>query len=83
MGMFDSIKIDIKCPTCGNESEKEAQTKELECNLEVWRKGDFVTDKYNYIGCLTDCKCGESFYVDVKLDKGVVTGEYELTSNAP
>jgi len=42
-----------------------------------------VTDKYNYIGCLTDCKCGESFYVDVKLDKGVVTGEYELTSNAP
>jgi len=41
MGMFDSIMIDIKCPSCGNEGEKEAQTKELECNLEVWKKGDF------------------------------------------
>jgi len=78
MGMYDSIIIDIKCPSCGNESEKEAQTKELGCNLEVWRKGDFVTDKYNRIDCLTDCECGNFFRLGVKLKKGKVTGKYKL-----
>jgi hypothetical protein len=62
MGMFDSVKIEMKCPYCGEVSEIEAQTKELECNLDVWKKGDFVTDKINYLECLADCvqpKCKE------------------------
>lgn len=60
--MFDSVKIEIKCPYCGEVSEIEAQTKELECDLEVWKVGDFVTDKLNYLECLADCvqpKCKE------------------------
>ncbi len=80
MGMFDSVIINIKCPACGDQSEKDAQTKELDCVLEEWRQGDFVTDKYNELDCLADCdKCGEYFYVNVKLDKGVVSGEYIIT----
>ena len=55
MGMFDSIKIDMKCPYCNEVSEIEAQTKELDCELEVWKEGDFVTDKLNYLECLADC----------------------------
>ena len=57
--MFDSVKIDIKCPYCGETSEIEAQTKELQCMLEVWRKGDFVTDKLNSLDCLADCESKE------------------------
>lgn len=79
MGMYDSIVINIKCPSCGNEYKREAQTKQLDCDLEVWRKGDFVTTKYNDLDCLTDCRCDKIFNVNIKLKKGVVTGEYELS----
>ena len=79
MGMFDSIIIDIKCPYCGDESEKKAQTKDLDCNLEIWRNGDFVTDKYNSLDCITGCKCGKYFMVDVELKEGKVSGSYTTT----
>ena len=60
MGMFDSVYLNIKCPYCGNESDIECQTKDLDCNLEVWRKGDFVgSDKYNSLDCLADCHSKE------------------------
>ena len=80
--MFDSVKIDIKCPYCGKTSEMEAQTKELDCNLEVWKKGDFVTDKFNELDCLTDCeKCNKFIDVIVFLDKGKVSGKYKAIKN--
>ena len=95
MGMFDSVKIEMKCPYCGEVSEIEAQTKELECDLEVWKKGDFITYKLNYLECLADCvqpKCreyvtkkdgyyggfGRMFDVKILLDKGKVSGDYEI-----
>jgi len=62
MGMFDSVKIKMKCPYCGEVSEIVAQTKELECDFNVWEVGDFVTDKLTYLECLADCvqpKCRE------------------------
>lgn len=60
MGMFDSVYLNIKCPHCNNESEIECQTKDLDCNLEVWRKGDFVgTHKYNDLDCLASCQSVE------------------------
>lgn len=60
MGMFDSIYLNIKCPNCGQEAEIECQTKDLKCNLEVWRKGDFVgTLKYNNLDCIATCKSKE------------------------
>lgn len=96
--MFDSAYIDIKCPFCGQTSEIECQTKELYCNLDVWRKGEFVGDKMlSKLECIADChskECteytdkkdgyhsgfGRMFEVDVKLNEGIVTGEYEITN---
>ena len=95
--MFDSAWIDIKCPYCGQTSKIECQTKELDCTLECWNKGDFVGDKtLPYLECIADChsdECmdwqtkkdgyrsgfGRMFFVNVKLDEGVVTGDYEIT----
>ena len=56
MGMFDSINLKIKCPYCGQEDIVEAQTKELECLLHVYSEGDYVSDQYNYLDCLADCR---------------------------
>ena len=78
MGMFDSVFIKMKCPHCGEEAEREAQTKDTDCVLNVWRKGSRIsTDKYTYLDCIVSCSCGEFFYCKVMLDKGEVTGEYE------
>lgn len=94
--MFDSVKIEMECPYCGEVSEMEAQTKELGCDLRVWREGDFVTDKLNYLDCVADCcqpKCkeyvtddrgyfggfGRMFNVKIMLDRGKVSGEYEIS----
>lgn len=79
MGMFDSIKIKMKCPYCREISEIEAQTKDLECDLEVWKVGDFVTNKLNYLECLSDCpQCKEFFDIKIFLKGGKVSGDYEI-----
>lgn len=63
MGMFDSIYIDIRCPYCGNTSLIECQTKDTECILKAWYKGDNIgTNQFNYLDCHADCqdeKCVE------------------------
>lgn len=96
MGMYDSVKIKIKCPYCGEESEIEAQTKELDCTLEVWKVGDFVSDKFNYLDCVADClqpeckkasmlgyhsRIGRFFNVRIFLKKGKVSGKYKITKD--
>ena len=56
MGMFDSIVLKMKCPYCGMTSEMEAQTKELNSDLDIWKKGDYIgTKKYIYLDCIADC----------------------------
>jgi hypothetical protein len=40
MGMFDSFYLRAKCPYCGKEDIIEFQTKQFECNLDVWNEGD-------------------------------------------
>lgn len=78
MGMYDSIYIDVVCPHCGDGQEKEVQTKELDQQLEVYRKGDFVC-KFNDLYCITQCDCGEFFRLNVHLANGIVTGGYTIT----
>ena len=58
MGMFDSINLTIKCPRCGKESLMEAQTKELDCALDVFVVGQPISDQYNYLDCITECCIG-------------------------
>lgn len=55
MGMYDSIYLVSKCPYCGHEKEREFQTKDLECNLEVWRKGDHIDTDLEELECVADC----------------------------
>jgi hypothetical protein len=42
MGMFDEfiIKIPIQCPHCHTGAHKRFQTKELDCNLDVYYEGE-------------------------------------------
>ncbi len=66
--MFDSIYMEMKCPYCGKISEIESQTKDLECELENWRKGDFIeTKQYNYLICRADCHSDECMKYMLKL----------------
>ena len=89
--MFDSVYLKIKCPYCGEKSMMEAQTKDLDCELEKWKRGDFVGDDgLVYLDCVTECrskKClrpkdfgnlGEFFNVRVFLNKGIVSGNYKV-----
>lgn len=57
------------------------QTKDLDCNLEVWRKDEFVTEDEDSLNCLAQCKCGEFIALEVELYFGVVTGEYKIISS--
>jgi len=60
MGMFDSIYLTIKCPYCGQKSDIECQTKELNCTLETYWEGENIgTDQFNYLDCIADCQSKE------------------------
>lgn len=59
MGMFDSIYMPAKCPRCGDESEKEFQTKDLSCCMDTYRVGQSIgTTQFRWldgcIGCHSD-----------------------------
>jgi len=74
MGMFDTIKLKMKCPHCGLSSEMEAQTKELDSNLDVWKKGDYIgTKKFNYLECIADCHSNKCLN-HVNKKQGYVSG---------
>ena len=55
MGMFDCIMLEVECPYCKEISMMEAQTKDLECILERWGVGDYITDRVNYLFCTVGC----------------------------
>lgn len=80
MGMYDSIYIDVICPHCGNEATTECQTKELDCELDHYFKGDYVIEKGQIMDsflCLSLCHtCNGYFNVKVYLQEGMITGEY-------
>jgi len=60
MGMFDSVYIDIECPFCGKISLLECQTKDTDCELNVWKKGDDTEyDNLEYLDCIADCHSRE------------------------
>jgi hypothetical protein len=57
MGLFDSIYLPLKCPNCGDEGDKELQTKDLWCDLDVYRVGDSIgTIQYRWLDCHAGCR---------------------------
>lgn len=83
MGMFDSAYIEVRCPRCGKMEERECQTKDTDCFLEVWKPGDFVSDQFKWINAITDCTCpdGHNNYFRVKIfldEKGNLTENYQI-----
>lgn len=72
MGLYDSIYLDVTCPGCGEESAMECQTKALSCEMNEYRKGDFVLGgkvltemtETSKIHCIAECgseKCNGKF----------------------
>lgn len=56
MGMFDSIYLPLKCPNCGDEGEKELQTKDLRCFMDGYRVGDSIgTTQFRWLYCYAGC----------------------------
>lgn len=71
--MFDSFyNIPIACPKCGADmSEKEWQTKDLECTLRGYYWPTYVDDQLNYFYIYASCpKCEKWIDSRVILDKG-------------
>ena len=67
MGLYDSIYLDVTCPGCGEESMMECQTKDLECEMNEYFRGDFVLSKKlltemtetKKLYCTAECKSME------------------------
>lgn len=89
MGLFDSVYLSVPCPACGETRERELQTKDLDCQLRVFRVGDMVfppTAGEPSLRCVVECvPCAKGapplplhtfFFLRVLLDaEGCVTGE--------
>lgn len=57
MGMFDSVYAPLKCPNCGDDGEKELQTKDLDCYMHSYRIGDSIgTTQFRWLYCLACCQ---------------------------
>lgn len=84
MGMFDTIYLTIKCPNCGITHEVDVQTKQLEQQLNEYRKGDKIKDnKIETLYCIGECQSkwhsGDPFFdIKLKVKNGIITGEYEI-----
>lgn len=64
MGMFDTIKIKVKCPYCGNEDDIDVQNKQLTDSLRLFKVGDSVSgltwfDNMDILNCIADCRSKE------------------------
>jgi len=73
MGMFDSFyNIPIACPKCGADmSEKEWQTKDLECTLHGYYWPTYVDRRLHYFYIYASCPgCGKGIDLRVVLHKG-------------
>lgn len=78
MGMFDTLKYQIDCPECGS-PVPDFQTKDLQCILDEFKKGDkveldvhpikkqYVTGIMAYDKC-KKCNCWIDIIVAIKND---------------
>lgn len=80
--MFDSIMLNVKCPYCEKEEIHECQTKDMDCILVRYHKGDLVPTDYHDLDCIASCNEMQSkfFSLDVFVKDGRITGEYEIYS---
>jgi hypothetical protein len=46
MGLFDTIRAELKCPDCGLIKEREIQTKRGPCFMETYYRGDTIEPFY-------------------------------------
>ena len=55
MSLFDSVIINYSCPYCHEISEIEFQTKDVDCEMKVYRPGDFINHEKDFINVIGDC----------------------------
>ena len=61
----------IKCPYCRETETRECQTKQLDCEMEIYYENDYVETNREFLNCITDCKskqCGEKVRIFDKYD---------------
>ena len=91
MGMYDTINLDVKCPYCGETSFMGVQTKDLVNCLYEFQVGDHVSDRFNYLYAIAECKkqgCKGNqnsaeylkglFDITIELVCGIITGKYKI-----
>lgn len=88
LGVYDSFLINTKsapgCPICGktgrsnNDIEIEFQTKDLACNCDFYRPGDYVDKSRRYLIVYDYCKrCKKMYFLKLILNKkGIWEGEW-------
>jgi hypothetical protein len=87
MGMYDIIILDVKCPRCGKKELRECQTHDLDDDMMRYEKGDYISDQFNYLHCITSCNCtekaGKEFHFNLRiyLVDGVITEVYSYIRN--
>lgn len=76
MGMFDRFEGKWIC-VCGHQNEDDdIQTKELKQNLDYYRVGDKVSDKYNYVIGVSTCDgCKQLKEVRITFENGYYKGD--------
>lgn len=78
MGLYDTIKINLKCPECG-EKINELQTKDLSNSLEVYQT-EKISGGNEHIKAIGTCeKCGCWFEGLLRIQTLKISDEFKLT----
>lgn len=88
--MFDTIRLNIECPYCGEISRMAAQTRDLFCvrrEYEVDDKLEEELDEISSVYAIAHCHSpicngnegfGKAFPLTINLLRGVVTSNYKI-----
>lgn len=77
MGMFDSIYMKTKCPSCNKTTMMELQTKKGPNVLNIYKKGDKFPGRFRQIEVTGSCRTNECMLASAKYEvknRGYVSG---------
>lgn len=82
MGLFDILKLSIKCPTCHKNRERDWQIKifekkEIEPN--IYQSGDKLNIDNKYIEGIGNCPiCNTQHIIKIKIINNIITEDYKI-----
>ena len=87
MGLFDTIRIKVTCPTCGT-ADEDVQTKALEPAMRTLHVGDLLPDegfelKEGWIHGIGYCpRFSKTYDLRILVREGRITNQWEHVRNA-